>query len=107
MEDVFCFPDPHFGLQLTKPELSPPRCCRSSAYVLREEGVLCTITDVEGLHMDGEAFDDHPPSSDTKNGKKMTNVHYVMGLPKRAKRWQETKVVNCCMFEESPTQRNK
>lgn len=46
----FCFPDPHFKQRKHKARIITTTLLSEYAYVLREHGVLYTITDVEDLH---------------------------------------------------------
>ena len=57
----FCFPDPHFKQRKHKARIITTTLLSEYAYVLREEGVLYTITDVEDLHIwMVKHLDDHP-----------------------------------------------
>lgn len=44
-----CFPDPHFKARKHKARIVSSTLCAEYAYVLREGGLVCTITDVEEL----------------------------------------------------------
>ncbi|RLV84842.1 hypothetical protein JA9_000719 [Meyerozyma sp. JA9] len=57
----FCFPDPHFKQRKHKARIITTTLLSEYAYVLREEGVLYTITDVEDLHQwMVKHLEDHP-----------------------------------------------
>lgn len=47
----FCFPDPHFKQRKHKARIITNTLLSEYAYVLREGGVVYTITDVEDLHL--------------------------------------------------------
>lgn len=46
----FCFPDPHFKLRKHKARIVTTTLLSEYAYVLKEGGIVYTITDVEDLH---------------------------------------------------------
>ncbi|KAI5959195.1 hypothetical protein CANMA_004122 [Candida margitis] len=46
----FCFPDPHFKQRKHKARIITHTLLSEYAYVLKEDGVIYTITDVEDLH---------------------------------------------------------
>ncbi|KAG8193926.1 hypothetical protein JTE90_011480 [Oedothorax gibbosus] len=46
----FLFPDPHFKAKKHKWRIISPQLLSEYAYVLREEGIVYTITDVKDLH---------------------------------------------------------
>lgn len=45
-----CFPDPHFKARKHKARIVSPTLTSEYAYVMKEGGVVYTITDVEDLH---------------------------------------------------------
>ena len=47
----FCFPDPHFKQRKHKARIITNTLLSEYAYVLKEGGVIYTITDVEDLHL--------------------------------------------------------
>ncbi|KHC34603.1 tRNA (guanine-N(7)-)-methyltransferase [Candida albicans P76067] len=57
----FCFPDPHFKQRKHKARIITNTLLSEYAYVLREGGVVYTITDVEDLHnWMVKHLDEHP-----------------------------------------------
>lgn len=57
----FCFPDPHFKQRKHKARIITNTLLSEYAYVLREGGVVYTITDVEDLHnWMVQHLDEHP-----------------------------------------------
>ncbi|KAI9844224.1 MAG: Intermediate filament protein [Sclerophora amabilis] len=56
-----CFPDPHFKARKHKARIVSPTLNSEYAYVLRPDGIIYTITDVQGLHeWMVEHFEAHP-----------------------------------------------
>ena len=61
IKNVFCFPDPHFKQRKHKARIITNTLLSEYAYVLREGGVVYTITDVEDLHnWMVKHLDEHP-----------------------------------------------
>ncbi|ODV77250.1 uncharacterized protein CANTADRAFT_56132 [Suhomyces tanzawaensis NRRL Y-17324] len=57
----FCFPDPHFKQRKHKARIITNTLLSEYAYVLREGGVVYTITDVEDLHIwMAKHLEEHP-----------------------------------------------
>ncbi|KAK5778591.1 tRNA (guanine46-N7)-methyltransferase PWA37_000143 [Arxiozyma heterogenica] len=57
----FCFPDPHFKQRKHKARIITNTLLSVYAYVLREDGIIYTITDVEDLHQwMVKHLDEHP-----------------------------------------------
>lgn len=57
----FCFPDPHFKQRKHKARIITSTLLSEYAYVLREGGIIYTITDVEDLHIwMAKHLEEHP-----------------------------------------------
>ncbi|KAL8753629.1 MAG: hypothetical protein Q9184_005359 [Pyrenodesmia sp. 2 TL-2023] len=57
----FCFPDPHFKARKHKARIVSTTLNSEYAYVMKPEGIVYTITDVEDLHKwMVQHFDEHP-----------------------------------------------
>lgn len=57
----FCFPDPHFKQRKHKARIITNTLLSEYAYVLREGGIVYTITDVEDLHLwMAKHLEEHP-----------------------------------------------
>ncbi|CCE62354.1 hypothetical protein TPHA_0C01990 [Tetrapisispora phaffii CBS 4417] len=103
----FCFPDPHFKQRKHKARIITNTLLSEYAYVLKEGGIIYTITDVEDLHIwMAKHLEEHPlferlDETWESNDKCVQIMRHATEEGKKVERKKGDKFVAC--FKRLPT----